>query len=352
MLVKNYTSIHGWLLLLLVGTLMGCQRVTLLRLFLQPTRPFNATHVPPAPRYAESIYWHESNRRFANRSVDAFFVHPTTYITGKSWNQDLTNKTVNWRTRVLSVAYQASVFYPSCNTFIPKYRQAIFASFVDKKENGEQALELAYQDIRAAFDYYWTHHNQGRPFFLAGHSQGSYHIKRLLIELMADSTIKRQLIAAYAIGWPIEHTYPSTIGLTVCSTATQTQCLASWNAQSPKATGTMAESLEMMDSMVCVNPLSWTIDGTYNSPEKNKGALMTNLRRKEPELLLHFCSAQIKGSVLEVTLASKGRRLSTPIRKGNYHLYDYNLFYQSIQENIAQRIVAHTKAAPAPTGIQ
>lgn len=344
--IKHYTLTWGWGLLLLVSTLVGCRRASLVRLFLKPARPFNAVHAPPAPHYAEAFYWHEPDRRFADRTVDAFFVHPTTYIAGRGWNQDLTDKTTNWRTKVLSVDYQASVFYASCNTFIPKYRQAIFASFVDKKDNGKQALELAYQDIRAAFDYYWTHHNQGRPFFLAGHSQGSCHIKRLLTELMADSTIRHQLIAAYTVGWPIEHTYPSTVDLAICSTATQTQCLISWNAQSPKATGTMAESLKMMDSMVCVNPLSWTTGDAYSSPEKNKGALMANLRRKEPELLLYFCSAQVKGSALEVTLASKGRRLITPIRKGNYHLYDYNLFYQSIQENIAQRIAAHTKAAP------
>lgn len=351
-MATNYSVLWSVLLLLLASTWMGCRREALVRLFLKPARPFVATDAPAPPNYAKAESWHEPHRRFANHSVDVFFVHPTTYIAGKSWNQDLTDATTNWRTSVLSLDYQASAFYSTCNAFMPKYRQAIFASFVDKKGNGKQALELAYQDVRTAFEYYWTHHNKGRPFVLAGHSQGSRHLKQLLVELMADSSRRRQLVAAYTIGWPIEYTHLSKMGMDVCSTATQTGCLISWNAQKTNAKGSMAASLNRLDPMVCVNPLSWGVDTTYCSPQHNRGALMTNWRRKEPELLLHFCGAQVQGSVLEVPLASKGRRLITPIRKGNYHLYDYNLFYQNIKENLAQRIAAHANKSAVSSEVE
>ena len=34
---------------------------------------------------------------------------------------------------------------------------------------------MAYADVQDAFAYYMAHWNQGRPFVLMGHSQGSFH---------------------------------------------------------------------------------------------------------------------------------------------------------------------------------
>ena len=45
------------------------------------------------------------------------------------------------------------------------------------------ALDIAYQDCRDAFVYYINHFNQGRPFIIASHSQGSLHATRLLLDL-------------------------------------------------------------------------------------------------------------------------------------------------------------------------
>lgn len=50
--------------------------------------------------------------------------------------------------------------------------------------NGEritsQRYPIALQDIEHAFDYYLKHYNQGRPFILAGHSQGAKSVIELL----------------------------------------------------------------------------------------------------------------------------------------------------------------------------
>ena len=36
---------------------------------------------------------------------------------------------------------------------------------------------------KAAFQYYLEHYNNGRPFIIASHSQGTYHAKRLITGL-------------------------------------------------------------------------------------------------------------------------------------------------------------------------
>lgn len=326
---------------------------------LRPPQPFAEERTPTPPHYALRQHWHQPDRRFADRPVDVFYVHPTTYIKGKTWNQDLNDEHVNWRTRVLPIEYQASVFYEACNIFIPKYRQAVFPSFVDKKDNGNQALELAYKDVKAAFDYYWEHYNRGRPFFIAAHSQGTLHTKRLLKEIWADPTKRQQLIVAYVIGWPVEASYvTNTPHAAVCSTATDVGCLVSWNAQSPTATSSMHQALAIEEAVVCVNPLSWSLDTSYLASDQNRGALMVNHSTHEPELLLHYCGAQVRNGALEVTLASDSRRLQQPLGKGNYHLYDYSFFYQNIRDNIKERIFAYFEqsatlpAASATMGTQ
>ena len=65
------------------------------------------------------------------------------------------------------------------------------------------AFNGAYEDVRSAFFYYLQHWNQGRPFILAGHSQGSQHLVRLIQELETlheTSVLLDRLVAAYLIG--------------------------------------------------------------------------------------------------------------------------------------------------------
>src|SRR5258706_533076 len=62
------------------------------------------------------------------------------------------------------------------------------------------AFELAYQDIKTAFQYYLDHYNNGRPIIIASHSQGSSHAQRLLKEFFENGPLKNRLVAAYVIG--------------------------------------------------------------------------------------------------------------------------------------------------------
>ncbi|MGH1336422.1 MAG: DUF3089 domain-containing protein [Aureispira sp.] len=340
--------LYGLFSFFLLFLLSSCSRESLL-VVIKPPKKFAQERLAEAPNYALAKDWHEASRRFTKKKVDVFFVHPTTYIKARYWNQPLDHVHTNWRTRVLSSCYQTSAFYEDCNIFMPKYRQAAFYSFVDKKRNGEQALEVAYQDVKKAFAYYWAHHNNGRPFILAGHSQGSLHSQRLLAELMQDSVIRQQLVTAYAIGWPVtKQSIVDQPRLSVCSTATQTGCLISWNAQDSNAKTTIKDALKIQEEIVCVNPLSWTTDTNYVDRTYNKGALMPNLRLKKDEVLLHYTDAQIKGDLLLTTPNPSKQRLQMPLAKGNYHIYDYNFFYHNIKANIKTRIEAHKKQQKIP----
>jgi hypothetical protein len=226
--------------------------------------------------------------------------------------------------------------------FIPKYRQAIFYSFVDKKENGKQALDLAYEDVRAAFYYYIENLNEGRPFIFASHSQGSYHSQKLLAEVLQDSSIKSKLVVAYVIGWPITERYVAENSvIEVCSTSTQTGCIVSWNTESGHPKLSLVQEFAKGEATICVNPLSWTLDSTYMPKSKNLGSLQHNKRTEEDELTLYYCDAKIENGALKISPPANQSQLQMPMGKGNYHLYDYNFFFQNIKQNARDRIQAH-----------
>ena len=109
------------------------------------------------------------------KNVDVFYVHPTIYQKGPLWNADLGMKRINRRVDKYPVRLQASVFNNSCRVYAPRYRQAVVKVFYERSEDGDRALDLAYQDVKNAFKYFLDNYSQNRPFIIAGHSQGTHH---------------------------------------------------------------------------------------------------------------------------------------------------------------------------------
>ena len=98
--------------------------------------------------------------------------------------------------------------------------------------DGASAIELAYGDVRAAFRFFLERYSRGRPFILAGHSQGSVLAARLLEQEIAGSGLSERLVAAYLIGGPINDA-PGP-GVPACAAPEQTGCLVAWNARGPR----------------------------------------------------------------------------------------------------------------------
>lgn len=271
--------------------------------------------------------------------ADVFFLHPTTYTSKKRMdgpNASIDDDYTNAKTDYSSILYQASVFNGQCRVFAPRYRQAhIRMFFSTDKEKAATAFELAYADLKSSFEYYLKTWNKGRPIIIAAHSQGSLLGERLLKEYFQDSllSLRKQLVAAYIIGWPVPKEY--FVSLKMCEDSLQTGCICSWRTVKKGFVPFYAKK-EKGNSYV-TNPLTWTTGTEYAPRKLNKGSLLTQFNR----LYKQTTDAQIDNGFLYINKPKFP--WSFLFFKRNYHIADINLYYINIRENVAKRIGMYFK---------
>ena len=264
-------------------------------------------------------------------AVDVFFVHPTTFVSPSGWNQPLDNERANEITDSWVMRDQASVFNGCCDVYAPRYRQATLYSFTDTSEvkNGEQALALAYNDVKTAFRYFIENYNDGRPFILAGHSQGSFHSDRLIKEEIVGTDLAQRMVAAYPIGFSLD----GSNGLDVCTTPEQINCQVSWNTNTQGADVILGTPGD-----ICVNPLTWQVDEKQAGFEENLGGVVFTAGGEiEPGVT----DAQCSNGQLIISEVKSDKYTLMAFGPGNYHVYDYSLFHMNLRKNVNQRVAAY-----------
>ncbi|MBM3413926.1 MAG: DUF3089 domain-containing protein [Bacteroidetes bacterium] len=267
--------------------------------------------------------------------ADVFFVHPTTFTNKGDFargNAAIDDPYLNAKTDYSTILFQASAFNQYGQIFAPRYRQAHIRNFyAADSASSNRALALAYQDVRTAFIYYLEHFNNGRPILLAAHSQGALHAIWLLKEFFDGKPLQNQLVAAYAVGWPLHVKALTTIP--VCSTPEQIGCVCSWRTfKTGYLTPGVTKENARGDSILVTNPISWTTDNTVVGRSRNKGAVLNKFNKIFPTP----ADAQISHGVL---FTEKPRfPWSFLYKTSNYHIGDINLYYINVRENIATRI--------------
>lgn len=310
--------------------------------------PFDSQNQPPVPDYSDEKNWSalpfrkdaadvipksESWINDSLKEVDVFYVHPTIYKKGKTWNADVRNDKLNKKVDEKPVHYQASVFNESCRVYAPRYRQAVVKVFYPEKSSDDDskgALELAYSDVKRAFLYYLEHYNNHRPMIIASHSQGSYHARKLLQEFLDTTSLRNRLVGAYVVGMSInENMYQH---LKVCDNEYQTGCFLGWISY--KA-GYKPDNKFFLGSQ-SVNPVSWNRDTVWVDKSKSLGTVILNLNKKRPQ----GCSTKVTSNPGILWVKTKA-----PLVRfmKNLHIVDYNLFWYDIRKNVKTRIGAFWK---------
>jgi hypothetical protein len=278
-----------------------------------------------------------------------FFVHPTSYLEKANWNAPLDDPGSRDLADTM-VRGMASPFNQAAQLWVPRYRQATFGAFLSDKPEALQALDLAYGDVAAAFDEFLAKVPAGDPIVLAGHSQGAYHLRRLLQERIAGKPLAQRIAAVYAIGWPVslDHDLPL-LGLPACAAPNQSGCVVSWlsygEPADPAMTLTAYARRPALDgqspggsAFLCSNPLTGGVGGSAPA-SANLGTAKPDKDVTTATLVTGGVPAECRtDGFLSVGAAPDMGAYVLP--GNNYHIYDIPLFWANLRADFAKRVQA------------
>lgn len=297
---------------------------------------FTPADIPAQPDYTNPKNWLALPDVPDRYAVDVFWVYPTINTDDTAWLMNVTDETMRAKA-ANTLATQASVFTLQANLYAPVYRQMNLAGLALPEDEREAVIFYGKDDVWRALNHYLEHFNQGKPFILAGHSQGSNILADLMIEHWGAMEVEQRLVAAYLIGWSVTpenlKTNPS---LAICTSPGQTGCIITYNTVAP---GHQKKAPTIIPGTYVVNPLTWTTTDKTASSRMNKGAAFF---QDDGTILIRpgFTSARITDSGLVVEPADP-KLLASPLSafpEGVYHPFDYALFYTNVMANVAERI--------------
>ncbi|HEX8534506.1 MAG TPA: DUF3089 domain-containing protein [Allosphingosinicella sp.] len=371
MLARRFLWIVAGIVVLVLIAALGYRLFErqLLKTAMVPTVEFKDVPMPPGPTYADASMWisrpdipnnpalwlpkgyappapAEDAKPLPKAAV--FFIHPTSFLDRSQWNAPIDHEDSQQRAR-LFVRHQGSAFSGVGDVWAPKYRQATFGAFLTTKQDAEKALGFAYRDVLTAFDAFLKQAPKDAPIILAGHSQGSLHLTRLLRERVAGKPLAKRVVAAYVVGWPISTTADlELLGLPACESAEQPGCILSWQSFAEPADPQMIT--EVYDAsvapngtkragspMLCVNPLTGTRDGEAEAAA-NLGTIIPNAELTEGELRVGGVPARcdVSGFLL---IGEEVAGFPPYVLPGNnYHVFDYALFWANIRADAEARL--------------
>lgn len=274
--------------------------------------------IPEVPDYADITQWYIADR---GATVDVFYIVSTECddytLGGKPMHYADTR---NDSLRALLYGEMVGVdqlLAGELNYYSPYYRQVTMETYTSDSLV-EARMPLAYGDVRKAFDYYLEHYNNGRPFILAGFSQGAMAVVDLLDE-MSDSTYSR-LVAAYVLGYKVTdtnaHIRPAQdsadLGVTICYNSVRDN--------------SCAVPILSDGNLMAINPVSWSTDATPATLIDPRYGDTLTVTLDTTSLLLHIDGYMRNDYMLPLIGC-----------EGNYHCLEISLFSDVLRRNIALR---------------
>ncbi len=310
---------------------------------------FDIGPVPKVPNYAENSTWAAlpNTRDMADllpkskkalrdnqdhASADVFYIYPTIYTqlpeNEYTWNASIEDQKLNTKIDNSAIKNQATIFNGSCKIYAPRYRQAHYSVFLTKDSvSAKKAMDLAYSDVKAAFEYYLRHFNQNRPIVIAAHSQGTLHAVRLLQEYFDDKPLQNKLVTAYLVGMPVNDGMFKRIKLS--AKPDELGNYVSWNTF---ANGYFPDYYKNgLHKSQLVNPISWSNETVFTDYTLHKGTV--GLKFKISPKIVSATTSEGLLWIKKPKIFGKAF-----IKTKIWHFADYNLFWMDIRENVALRV--------------
>lgn len=283
--------------------------------------------------------------------VDVFYLYPTAWQKGPNDGNYCAVDNVSMIKGAIGAFHrQATAFLPVGNLYAPYYRQAdavYTLSMPTIAEQDEAIRIIPAVDGVAAFNYYLEHYNKGRPFILAGHSQGSNVLLYVLSAIKDQPEVLGRMVAAYVIGFSVTKDYlAQNTPLKFATGPDDTGVIISYNTEAEGVT----TSPVVRPGAIAINPISWTLTEAEAPKEANAGSIrLISAVSCDLTPVKDLASAQVNTERGVVVCKSVDvSKFSNPaLPKGVYHTYDYPFYFYNIRANAQNRVEKYLAAHPS-----
>ena len=301
--------------------------------------------------YSKKENWYQIPE--ITKEFDTFYIYSTMYFGINEGDPDYATLDNAEMLAGIDIehAIKSSVFEESTNLFIPFYRQSSmkYAAEIFQEDGSIDAalVGMPYGDITAALDYYFKNFNNGRPFIIAGHSQGAAILRLVLKKYFKEHPdYYQRMVAAYAIGYSIsKDDLEANPHMKFATGESDTGVIISWHAEGPKNVEANAPipNVIIAKNGIAINPLNWKLDETYAPASENLGSIVGDEKTGKTEIRDIDGDAQVclaRGTVVTNAKAIPNEMVEIAGPQC-YHQDDYSIFYNNIKDNVAKRIAAY-----------
>ena len=283
------------------------------------------TYVPVATDYSNPAMWHvELNDN--GDGADVFYIPSTwefdwTTTDGRICHYADPTITKHHDDVENEMAAIADYMGDGQNFYSPHYRHITLDSWATLNEDtiSRRYNDVSFVDVRNAFEYYMKTCNDGRPFILAGFSQGGKSVVELLKILTPEQ--RNRLVASYVLGYKVT---PDDVAaaswIKAAQAADDTGVTICYNSVSDLK---YVKPVVSSPNVMCINPVNWRTDAT---PATLNDTITVTLSPEYNVLVVEGYDGSALPNILDI------------LNTGDYHGAEPWLYSESLRENIHRRI--------------
>lgn len=282
--------------------------------------------VPVMPDYADSEMWTIFRNDADNDGADVFYI-PSTWeydwytADGRISHYADPSRADHRADMGIEIGEVAEYMSDGNNFYSPYYRHITLDSWATLNEDtiNRRYHEVAFVDVKNAFDRFIEKYNGDRPFILAGFSQGGKSVVELL--KVMDKTTRDRMIAAYVMGYKVtpddvaSHPYIKAaqdsvdIGVVIC-----------YNSVSDVK---YVKPVVCAPNVMCINPVNWHTD---NTPAILNDTITVTIDNAANVLVVEGFDGSYLPNILDI------------LNVGDYHGAEPSLYSECLRKNFRQRI--------------
>ncbi len=286
-------------------------------------------YVPVAPDYNDATMWVTYSDDSDGQGADVFYIPSTwefdyTAPDGRVSHYADPSLAQHRADMKIEMDGVAEYMLPGNRFYSPFYRHITLDTWATLNEDtiNRRYKDVAFVDVKNAFDHFVSERDADRPFILAGFSQGGKSVVELLKILPED--LRDKMVAAYVMGYKVT---PEDVSVAPwikgAQGADDTGVVVSYNSVSDVE---YIKPVVAAPTVMCINPVNWRTDAT---PAILDDTITVTLSEPYKVLVVKGYDGSSLPNILDI------------LNVGDYHGAEPWLYSKSLAANIQTRLAAY-----------